>query len=164
MWLTKPMKRAAILPLLLTLAIGAAQADDWSIYHNARFGYQIDIPPSFSGVAEAENGDGGISSSADSPAELRVWGGYLTEGNFDDEVQWRIDQDITDRWIITYQKWKEFWASWSGVKGDRVIYQRAIEVCDGAAAYFRLEYDKSQVKAFDKVIARLVKSLRSAPC
>lgn len=162
--LTKTMKRASIFWVLLTLAIGAAQADDWSTYHNARFGYQIDIPPSFSSVSEAENGDGGISSSADGHAELRVWGGYLTEGNFEDEVQWRIDQDVADRLTITYQEWKDSWASWSGIKDDRVIYQRAIKACGGAAAYFRLKYDKSQVKAFDKFIVRLVESLRSAPC
>jgi|GEM_PF-3873449 len=125
---------------------------------------QIDIPPSFSTVLGAGNSDGGISSSTDGHAELRVWGGYLSEGDFEGEVQWRIDQDVTDRWTITYRKWKQSWASWSGVRVDRVLYQRAIEACDGAAAYFRLECDEREVKAFDRVIARLVKSLQSAPC
>jgi hypothetical protein len=142
----------------------AAGAADWGTYANARFGYVIDVPPGFSEIAEAENGDGGTSRSSDSKAELRIWGGYTTEGDFGDEVRWRIEQDVSDGWSVSYRKAKADWASWSGVKGDRVVYQRAIVACDGAVAYFRLEYGGDQKKAYNPIVSRLVKSLRRSGC
>ncbi|MBB6469461.1 hypothetical protein HNQ96_005351 [Aminobacter lissarensis] len=141
-----------------------AMASGWKHYGNARFQYWIDIPPNFSRLEESENGDGGVSSSSDGTAELSVWGGYLDEGDFAAEIEWRTSQDRGDGWSITYQRQQAKWAVWSGAKGGRIFYERAIPVCDGASAYFRLEYDRKQVKAFDPVISRLVKSLRSGDC
>ncbi|RWD28658.1 hypothetical protein [Mesorhizobium sp.] len=158
------MKTIAITALLCASVVAISQAADWSSYDNARFGYRIDIPPGFSAVAEAANGDGGVSQSDNGHTELRVWGGYLTEGDFEAEVRWRIDQDVADGWNVTYQKQHSSWASWSGAKRERIFYERAIPACDGAVVYFRLEYKKSQLKAFDPVVARLVKSLRSRMC
>lgn len=158
------MKTLVTHAVFLAAAIGATNAADWGDYTNARFGYRIDIPPGFSAIAEAANGDGGVSRPADGSAELRIWGGYLTQGDFQEEVRWRIDRDVTDGWNVTYQKQHPAWASWSGTKGDRIFYERATPACDGAAAYFRLEYDTDHKQAFDTVVSRLVKSLRSAPC
>ncbi len=128
---------AAIAGLLLTTV--AARAAEWHSYSNARFGYRIEIPPSFSKVAEAENGDAGFSRTADYRSELRVWGGHITEADFKSEIKWRIDQDLKDGWQVSYRKENPAWASWSGTKGVQIFYERAILACDGAAAYFRLE-------------------------
>lgn len=141
-----------------------AVASDWARYNNARFQYFIDIPPGFSEVKESENGDGGISLSSDHAAQLNVWGGYLTDGNFAAEIKGRTDRDRSEGWSITYQKQRAKWAVWSGVKGARIFYERAIPTCDGAAAYVRLEYAKEQAKAFDPFVSRLAKSLRSGSC
>lgn len=158
------MKTITIIVFFFILLRGSAQATDLSTYGNARFGYRIDTPPGFSAVAEAANGDGGISRSHDGNAELRVWGGYLTKGDFQKEVRSRIDQDVADGWKVTYRKQHPAWASWSGTKGGRIFYARAIPACDGAAAYFRIEYDTSQKKAFDPIVSRLVKSFLSGNC
>jgi hypothetical protein len=141
-----------------------ANASDWGRYGNARFNYLIDIPPSFSKVQESDSGDGGVSSSANGGAELSVWGSDLGERSFADEIRWRADQDRSEGWTISYQKQFARSAVWSGRKGNRVFYARGIPVCDGAAAYFRLEYNQQQTTVFDSVISRLGKSLRSGKC
>lgn len=141
-----------------------AFAAGWGHYSNARFQYGIDIPPGFSAVAEAENGDGGATASADGRAKLAVWGSYLADRDFAAEVRWRADQGHGDGWTIAYQKQTKTWAVWSGARGNRIVYERAIAGCDDAAAYFRLEYDKDQAKAFDPIVSRLNASLRKGDC
>lgn len=153
-------KKRIMIACVMALALAqTAAAAGWSSYGNARFGYSIDVPPGFSQVVEADNSDGGISTSADGHATLRVWGGYIMQDSFAGEVAWRIDQDKSDGWNISYEKRTAKAASWSGTKGSRVFYQRAVIGCDGAAAYFNLEYERSAIKVYDKVVSRLVKSL-----
>lgn len=155
--------RTGLLALLTALALPAA-ASDWRRYGNARFQYWIDIPPGFSKVEEADNGDGGLASSVDGAAELRVWGSYSTAGTLAAEARERQALDRGDGWSISYQAQNKSGAAWSGTKGNRIVYARAIPGCDRAVAYFRLEYDRERQKAFDPVISRLVKSFRSGDC
>lgn len=156
-------KRPLTLLTLIAFTLPAfAQA--WTTYGNARFGYFVDIPPGFSKIAEADNGDGGRAQAAEGKAELAVWGSRLTERKFGPEMAWRADQDRADGWTVSYQKEQPQWAVWSGAKGDRIFYARAIKACGGAAAFFRLEYEKTTAKAYDPIVARLSKSLRSGKC
>ena len=145
----------------LAMASGPATAAEWGQYDNARFGYWIDIPPGFSTVTEADNGEGGISQSSDGSAELRVWGRHIVlADDFQAEATSGIDKDVKSGWNITYQKQQSDWVSWSGTKDGRTFYQRAIPACDNAIAFFRLEYDDNQKAAFDPVVERLATSLR----
>jgi hypothetical protein len=155
--------KTSLLALLTTLALPAA-ASDWQRYGNARFQYWIDVPPGFSKVEEADNGDGGLASSADGAAELRVWGSYPTAGSLAAEAKERQALDRRGGWSISYQAQNKSGAAWSGTKGNRVVYARAIPGCDRAVAYFRIEYDRERQKAFDPVVSRLVKSFRSGDC
>lgn len=154
------MRSAIRVGLMLAMSSSLAIASDWSHYGNARFQYGIDIPPGFSSVAESDNGDGGVSVPPDGRAKLAVWGSYLVDQSFAAETQWRIAQARDDGWTITYRKQRARWAVWSGIKGNRIVYQRAIAACHDAAAYVRIEYDKDQATAFDPIVARLSKSLR----
>lgn len=164
-WLTlKATGRTIRMLVALSALLLPAVASDWGRYSNARFQYWIDIPPAFSEIRESENGDGGISLSSDRASQLSVWGSYLTDGNFSAEIKGRADQDRSDGWSISYQKQKASWAVWSGAKGGRIFYERAILACDGAAAYFRLEYAKEQAGAFDPLVSKLAGSLRSGSC
>jgi hypothetical protein len=159
------IKGVAVLTMVaIALSSACACAEGWSRYGNARFNYWIDIPPGFSTVNEADNGDGGVSVSSEGNAKLTIWGSHLTADDFRSEAKWRADQDRADGWNVTFQKQQSKWAVWSGSKGDRIFYERAVPVCDDAVAYFRLEYDKALAKSFDPVISRLGKSLRRGKC
>lgn len=160
----RKLSRSGLIAIALVACTSLAVASGWGHYGNARFQYGIDIPPGFSSVAESDNGDGGVSRSADGRAELKVWGSYLADRDFAAEVRWRIAQDRDGGWTVSYRKEQARWAVWSGTKGNRIVYERAIAGCKDAAAYVRIEYDKDQTKAFDPIIARLGKSLRGGGC
>ena len=157
------MKRTGVcVAITLQLAVSlSAAAAGWAHYHNDRFGYAIDIPPGFSPIAEADNGDGGVSTSPDGEDELRVWGGYVLEGDFASEIASRIDSDRSDGWDLTYVSRHSTTASWSGTRNERIVYVRALAGCDGAADYFRLEYARRDLKSYGPVVDRLVRSFKS---
>jgi hypothetical protein len=160
----KIMRSTIRVALMLAVSSSLAMASDWGHYGNARFQYGIDIPPGFSSVAESDNGDGGATASADGRTKLAVWGSYLADRDFAAEAGWRADQDRGDGWTITYRKQTKTWAVWSGTRGNRIFYERAIVGCGDAAAYFRLEYDKDQATTFDPIVSRLNGSLRKGGC
>lgn len=84
--------------VFLFLLCSPAYAAEWTTYSNPRFGANIDIPPGFvNDVPEPENGDGLVFHSADKQAELLVWGGNLTDGDF------KLDSKSgsTGNWITT---------------------------------------------------------------
>lgn len=154
------MTRAAVFAIWLALG-GSAIAAGWDSYGNARFGYSIDIPPGFSAVAESDNSDGGISQSEDRLSQLAVWGANLVEGSFSDDFAQRLESARADGWTINYRRETARWASWSGAVDGRIFYARAIKLCDDQAAYFLIEYPKARKASYDKVIGRLVKSLKN---
>jgi hypothetical protein len=149
-----------VLAALLMALAAPAMADDWGRYENTRFGYTIDVPPGFEGQGEADNGDGQVFSTP--TAELRVYGGYILEGDFEDEVKALQQTAIDAGWTITYQAATPRWASYSGTQGSRIFYARAIALCDGAVAEFSLTYGKADLRAFDPIVERLVRSLKPA--
>lgn len=149
-----------ILLIILVLFATPAFAQGWDSYDNGRFGYSIDIPPGFSGQGESENGDGQAFAMAGKPIDLMVWGGHALEG-FDAEIVQRMAWDAEEAWNITYQATTPRWASWSAIKGFRILYQRMVLLCDGSSyAAFRAEYSVTDSAAMDPVIERLVRSLR----
>lgn len=149
--------------LFLALALFATPslAADWGHYVNERFGVEIDVPPGFQPGEPPANGDGMRFSTP--TAELAVFGSMMTEGDFTDEAAQRQQWATEDGWAITYQASTPGWATWSGKKGSRILYARAIEMCDGATAgVFELSYSVADLKAFDAVINRLVRSLKNS--
>jgi hypothetical protein len=131
-------------------------------YVNARFGYSIDIPAAIAGSrTDSENGDGATFHAKDGSAELRVWGSFLTDGGFADAVKERAALEEAGGWLITYRKSAGVrWAVYSGNKGDRIFYARAIPACAGdATAYFRLEYPKASTSKYDAALHMLNGSL-----
>lgn len=154
--------------LMATLLFtGAAQAAEWTSYSNARFGESIDIPPGFvNDVPEPENADGLTFHSADSDAELLVWGNNLVDENFRVATIARMQNEKDDGWIISYESGDKTsgvtWFVYSGSKADRIMYVRSIASCkDTQALHFRLEYPKAQKKNYDMVITRMGKSLKA---
>ena len=111
--------RAGLAALLIAFAAPAI-ADDWGRYENARFGYAVDVPPGFEGQGEADNGDGQVFSTP--TAELRVYGGYIVEGDFEDEVKALQQTAAEAGWTITYQATAPRWAT-AGCACSRSIRQ-----------------------------------------
>lgn len=152
------MQRFFLLFLLLFPA--AALAEDWQSYANARFGFAVDIPPGFTLVQEAENGDG--RTYARGEAKLSVFANYLATGPFEDEVAARRKTYLDEGWDLSYDRQTAGWASLSGTLVDSILYHRMIALCDDAAASFVLDYPQSMKAEMSPFVGRLVKSLRPA--
>lgn len=146
--------------LLPGLALPAAAADDWHPYANPRFGYTVEIPPGFEMQKQANNGDGASFHADDNGATLIVLGTHPPGGYFETDVAERIGYEKEDRWRILFSRVTPAWASYSGARDREVFYTRAIALCDGSAAYFRLQYRKSRLTSFDGVISRMAAALR----
>ncbi|MGZ2484850.1 hypothetical protein ACVITL_003373 [Rhizobium pisi] len=142
--------------LLTTTAVAG-----FKTYENGRFGYVIDLPSDFKTVLTPENGDGIGLESADGSAKLSVWGNYLTEGGFKHESDLRRKFETENGWKFTYEKRGASWASFSGAKGERIIYMRQIALCDDAMGNFTLEYPAAQQKRFGPLIDWMVKTLKA---
>ncbi|HTM78601.1 MAG TPA: hypothetical protein VL133_13355 [Devosia sp.] len=158
--------RALILAMLVLL-VAPALAQDWGQYDNVRFGYSIAIPPDFVGQGESDNGDGQQFQRRRGAQNLTVWGGLLGTANvdFESEVKWRMARATAAGWNLTYQATTPEWASFSAIKGSRVLYQGMVLLCDrNHYAAFRAEYFTRDAAEMAAVIETLVGSLRSAAC
>lgn len=147
--------------VVLALLATPAVAQGWGHYANDRYGYSLDIPPDYIGQGESDNGDG--QQFQRGAERLTVWGGLLGVVNetFEAEVKWRMQQDESESWNLTYQATTPEWASYSAIKGSRILYQRMILLCARQSyAVFRAEYFKSDVAKMNPVIEHLVGSLR----
>lgn len=149
--------RALICLLTIVLAIPVL-ANDWGQYDNARFGYTVDVPPGFEWGKEADNGDGRAFRSG--ATKFLVWGGNITEDNFESAVAAAKGFAEADGWGISYEATTPRWASFSGAQGKRILYQRMIALCDDAYAAFRLEYSAVDLGAMEPVVEHLVRSLK----
>jgi hypothetical protein len=148
------------LAVLFALLATPAFAQGSQKYDNARFGYSVEIPATFEAQGESDNGDGQAFAHPTKPIDLLVWGGNLLEG-FETAVSQRMGWDQDDAWNITYQVVTPRWASWSAIRGSRILYQRMVLLCEGASyAAFRAEYSVTDSAEMEPVVERMVRSLR----
>jgi hypothetical protein len=156
-----------VLVFVLCLLPLPALAQVWTHYANARFLYSLDIPPGYEGQGESGNGDGQVFYLPNQRHELLAWGGLLgvTAADLPGEAADRLRADSAAGWAITYQAGTPQWAVWSGTRGDLVLYQRMILLCDGASyAAFRLTHPSFDMARGQPLVEGLVRSLRAEGC
>jgi hypothetical protein len=156
------MMRPAGLALSLALMLLAlpAIAAGWGHYDNARYGYATDVPPGFVAEGESDNGDGQVFSTP--TARLTVFGANILAADFEAELRDRQAAATADGWAITYQVSTPNAGSFSGKKGGRILYVRAIALCRGTQlAVLQFDYSRADLAAFDPIVTRLVGAFRS---
>ena len=75
-----------------------------------------------------------------------------------------MKQDEIDGWNVTYRRINPNWASYSGIKGDKIRYFRAIAVCKDRVAVFQLDYGRTDKVPYDPIVTRMVRSLKAENC
>jgi hypothetical protein len=157
-----------MIAVMVALSATSAFAGGWGSYVNARFGYETAVPPGFACAPESDNGDGRACRSQDGKAKLTVWGGYVNvtdDSGFAGEVGRALAGDKARGWTMTYQASTPGWASYSGTRGQSVLYVRMIGGCkDTQFASFAFEYPATEINAMKPLVERLVKSLRQQMC
>ena len=146
------------------LFISPAIAADWGNYANTRYGYEIGVPPGFSGGGESDSGDGQVFRSKDGSQTLTVWGGYLLDEEFSADMQQRKQGDADQGWAMSYEASSPQWISYSGSRGGHVLYARGIARCGDQYAMFRLEYAQQDVVKLNPVVEKLVQTLKAGRC
>ena len=152
--------RQLLLAVTVALALvpSVAGAADWSRYVNERFGVAADVPPGFVAGEPPANGDGLAFTTP--TARLAVFGSLMSERDFEAEVAQRVAWATEDGWAITYEARTPSWATWSGQKGGRILYSRAIPICGGnGIGAFELTYSVADRTTFDPVVTRVGRSL-----
>ena len=62
-------------------------------------------------------------------ASLVVWGEDLATGDFRAKIGAQMATDERNGWHLTYRRLTPRWASYSGIKGDKIRYFRAVALC-----------------------------------
>jgi len=136
-----------------------ALAFGWGHYENTRFGYAIDIPPNFEGGRQSGNEDGQMFRWMARAQLLTVWGGNAP-GGFEQETAAMLAKASADGWNISYQATTPTWAHFKAQRGERMLHQRMIALCDGQYAAFLFDFAMQEVANVEPVIERLERSLR----
>jgi hypothetical protein len=137
-----------------------AFSGDWWTYDNTRFGYSIELPEEFPVTIYPDNNDGLALAPADKSAKLVVFGTHMLKGDFSNQAKFRMGLARSDGWQISYSKVAGRTLSFSGTRRDRILYVRGISLCNGDAAFFQMDYPKTDMHRYDVVVMRLVRSLK----
>lgn len=156
-----------MLPLLVatlcaTVGFGAAHAAQWDQAGMKSLGFVFDLPPEFAPTSQTN--ENATFFAGPSGASLAVGGGPLDEGGFRATIRNNMDADRAEGWNITYERLTGGWASYSGIRDGQIRYVRAIPLCKNRIAVFVLDYSRAEKTAYDPVVVRMVRSLRSTDC
>ncbi|RRI03916.1 hypothetical protein EH240_09450 [Mesorhizobium tamadayense] len=145
---------------LLAIVTATAVAKP-STYVNARFGTSCTFPDEiFSDrLPEPENGDGQQWLSADG-ASLACSGIYNIDNDTPKSFVAGEKANTGPGYEITYSKTGKNWAVLSGVKGDRVFYERRLFGKDGVIRSVWIEYPSSRKAKYDPLTGAIAASLR----
>lgn len=143
--------------LLLLVATAALAQGAWSRYSNARYGYQIDIPPGFTKGEAPANNDGRTFKAADG-ATLDVWG----SNNVMNQTVTSAYEDLLREkgQAVSYKTKGADWfvVSWGG--SGRIFYQKQY-VGGGSMNAFIFSYPITRKSAYARVVTRVQRSFKA---
>ncbi|MDG4881527.1 hypothetical protein [Mesorhizobium sp. WSM4884] len=158
--LTRRAPLAIALSSLLTIVTTAAVAKPFT-YVNARFGTSCTFPDEIFSITEAEpeNGDGQQWSAPDG-ASLTCSGIYNIDNDTPKGFVADEKANTGPGYEITYNKTGKNWAVLSGIKGDKVFYERRLFGKDGVIRSVWIEYPSSLKAKYDPLTGAIATSLR----
>jgi hypothetical protein len=145
------------------IAITTTGAQEWQPFGVRHAGFVFDVPPEFALDQVAKDGTGPTFVYPKN-ATLTVWGDKLPGSEFEAKIKAQLNKDESAGWDISYRRIMPTWASYSGIKDDKIRYFRAIAICNDRVAVFQLDYDRANKVAYDPVVTRMVKSLKAEGC
>ncbi|CDX17886.1 conserved exported hypothetical protein [Mesorhizobium sp. ORS 3324] len=152
---------AIALSSLLAIVAATAVAKPFT-YVNARFGTACTFPDEiFSDrLPEPENGDGQEWLSPDG-ASLICSGIYNVDNDTPKSFVAGEKANTGPGYKITYSKTGKNWAVLSGVKGDKVFYERRLFGKDDVIRSVWIEYPSSLKAKYDPLTGAIASSLRA---
>lgn len=106
-------------------------------YSNARYGYRMQVPVSFSITSEADNGSGAVFKDAESGMVVTFWGGNNASGS---DAQTMYDQ-LAAGHEVAYGCVEEDFCVVSYMDGDTVVYTKQFV---GSRSYCGVSFEYGQ--------------------
>jgi hypothetical protein len=147
-------KIGAIFIFLIILAV-KLEAQNNSMYVNARYGFQVSYPAFLISAPNPANGDG-----------IRMYdkkGFVLVASGINNESGETFQSELNTQWEsigkITYGVRGDNWFAISGFKGDKIIYIKSY-IGTGSINHLYIEYPKDQRDRYDKIVETIEKSFK----
>ena len=150
---------AALSALACLVVVSSAASQEAQAYHNARFGYVLEVPQGFT-----ETGDFGIGRgktyAGGAGVSLSVFGAQNL-GGFEAEFAWLVAEKQSQGFGLEATTSTPTWASFTGRTVSRVAELRAIVTCGGASmAIVEMIYLTARRAALQGIVDRLATALR----
>ena len=115
----------------------------------------------FSLTVLAEHGDGLALTPADKSAKLVVFATDGAGSDFSTQTKVRLALARQAGWQVSYSKMTPQNFSFTGMREDRIVYGRGVALCNGASAFFQMDYRKADMPRYDAIVMRLARSLKA---
>ena len=155
-----PVLTIAVLSVLLG-SESLAGSLQWTLYGDEQFGCVLDYPAGLFRPEAPTSDEPQRFSSPDDDVYFRIQGVENANG-------WS-PQAIREKYLsadmpgdVTYDRTKSDFVVLSGYRGESIFYTKvAVSKDRQSACIFEITYPREQKKAFDKIVTRMSRSLRS---
>lgn len=130
--------------------------DGWLLYHNARFGFVVPVPPGMRPLRPPDNGDGQVFVSADGKVQLTASGGFNVDHFGDVEARWQDALADPGR-TLTYKRKTAAWFVISGVTKDGTGFYERYTADHNSCASWSMTYPQAEEKKYAAWIERIAK-------
>ena len=146
-----------LLAPLCAYAQSAGSKPVWATYTNVRYAFAVDYPRDiFQSFTESDNSDGATFKANAPGVELRAYGSY----NIDNKSPREYVAESYAGKTLTYSSVKRASYIVSGTDGGNIFYDRCNFTGDRVLCV-NLVYPAAQKAAWDKIVARVSRSLRT---
>lgn len=137
--------------------------EGWSVYRNARFGFQLSYPGGLFVEKETPNSDSGaLWTSIDGGARLIATATPNDTGESLESYRDFVMRETYADAKFDYTPLKDTWFVLSGQKGDTIFYERITFVCQGRYIYgWQANYPASQKRKYDAIVEAIHRSYKA---
>jgi hypothetical protein len=153
------LKRAIFACLLTLTSLSCAQAENWTVYGNPRFGVFAEYPADlFQPLPPPENGDG-LSFRSRDGASLAIFGSNNIDGASPAAYESSLRSGGGDDYAnVTYRASGAGWLVLSGLRGSDIFYEKYLFSRDLVLGMV-MTYPQALKAEYDPIAARIAKSL-----
>ncbi|CAI3952584.1 hypothetical protein [Commensalibacter communis] len=135
--------------------------NQWHLYYNSRFHYQICYPPMMIPQGESDNGDGQLFIAKDG-ASIRVYGSYRLDQDFTITANQISQWMVGDKGRITYRSYHPQWAVVSGYdKAGKIFYMKLLKGTEDRIMVVVLTYSAKLKFIYNPLSATIASCLKN---
>jgi hypothetical protein len=140
--------------VVLLLLASPALAQDWRRYENPQYGFGLELPPGYSGNA-------GVFRSEDGAEVLKVSGGAVQPGSFDEFWEKTQSDYEAAGWSLRYEPVAPHWTTFTGERNGQALFVKMMPLCGGTKQFgmISLEYPADDPTTLERIAFRVADSM-----